>query len=141
MLIDTRERYPYRFNGKQARTTRRALQVGDYAVELDGELVAAVERKSLQDLASALVDGGLNFLLAELAALPYAAVAVEDRFSKLLKLEHVQAGFVAELLAAVQVRYAVPILFLESRPLTEDWTFRFLGAALAQAHADRSAAT
>lgn len=140
VLIDSRERYPYRFAGKQVRTTRRALPAG-YAVELGGELVAAVERKSLQDLATSLADGSLNFLLAELAALPYAAVAVEDRLSGLLKLEHVQAGFAAELLAAVQVRYRVPILFLESRPLAEDYVFRFLGAALAQARADSSAAT
>jgi hypothetical protein len=142
ILIDTRERYPYKFAGKQARTRRRALPVGDYAVELDGELVAAVERKSLADLAKTLVDGSLNFLMSELAALPRAAVTVEDRLSGMLKLEHVQPGFVVELLAAVQVRYpSVPVLFCETRPLAEDWTFRFLGAALAQAHAERSAAT
>jgi len=35
ILVDTRERYPYRFAGKQARTIRRALPVGDYAVEVD----------------------------------------------------------------------------------------------------------
>lgn len=47
-------------------------------------------------------------------------------------LEHVQPGFVAELLAAIHIRYpSVPILFLESRSLAEEWTFRFLGAALA----------
>jgi hypothetical protein len=137
ILIDTRERYAYRFAGKQARTTRQALPAGDYAVELDGELVAAVERKSLPDLTHALVDGSVAFQLAELAALPRAAVAVEDRYSAMFKLEHVQPGFVAELLAAVQVRYpTVPILFLESRPLAEEWTFRFLGAALAHARAE-----
>ena len=60
----------------------------------------------------------------------------------MFKLEHVQPGFVAELLAAVQVRYpTVPILFLDSRPLAEEWTFRFLGAALAQARAERPGAT
>ncbi len=142
ILVDTRERYPYRFAGKQARTTRRALPAGDYAVELDGELVATVERKSLPDLTGALVDGSIAFLLAELAALPRAAVAVEDRFSAVFKLEHVQPGFVAELLAAVQVRYpTVPILFLDSRQLAEEWTFRFLGAALAHVRADRSEGT
>jgi hypothetical protein len=132
ILVDTRERYPYRFAGKQARATRRALPAGDYAVEAGDELLAVVERKTLSDLVHALVDGSLGFLLAELAALPRAAVVVEDRYSRVFKLEHVQPGFVAELLAAVQVRYpSVPILFLESRPLAEEWTFRFLGAALA----------
>jgi hypothetical protein len=138
ILVDTRERYPYRFAGKQASTSRRALRAGDYAVELDGEVAAAVERKSLADLVGGLVDGSLAFLLAELAGLPRAAVAVEDRFSQVFKLQHVQPGFVAELLAAVQVRYpGVPIVFLETRPLAEEWTFRFLGAALAAARAER----
>ncbi|HZD00702.1 MAG TPA: hypothetical protein VFA46_11110, partial [Actinomycetes bacterium] len=36
ILVDTRERYPYRFAGKQARTARRALPAGDYAVAADG---------------------------------------------------------------------------------------------------------
>ena len=141
ILVDTRERYAYRFAGKQARTGRQALPAGDYAVELDGELVAAVERKSLADLAHGLVDGSVAFQLAELAALPRAAVAVEDRFSALFKLEHVQPGFVAELLAAVQVRYpTVPIVFLDSRQLAQEWTFRFLGAALAHARAESTGA-
>jgi hypothetical protein len=142
ILVDTRERYPYRFAGKQASTERRALPVGDYAVELDGGLAGAVERKSLADLARSLVDGGLAFLLAELSVLPHAAVVVEDRYSAVFKLEHVPPGFVAELLAAVAVRYpAVPILFLETRPLAEEWTFRFLGAALADAVGDQAAGT
>jgi hypothetical protein len=137
ILVDTRERYPYRFAGKQTRATRRRLRVGDYAVEAGGVLAAAVERKSLQDLAAGLVDGSLAFLLAELATLPRAALVVEDRYSRLFKLEHVQPGFVAELLAAIQVRYPnVPIGFFETRPLAEEYTFRFLGAALAYAHAD-----
>ncbi len=41
------------------------------------------------------------------------------------------------MLARVAVRYpSVPILFLETRPLAEEWTFRYLGAALAEALAE-----
>lgn len=44
---------------------------------------------------------------------------------------------VAEMLAAAQVRYPnVPIVFCETRPLAQEWTYRFLGAALAQADED-----
>lgn len=36
--------------------------------------------------------------------------------------------------SALQVRYpSVPIVFRDTRPLAEEWTFRFLGAALARA--------
>src|SRR5579875_3475288 len=137
VAVDTRERYPWRFARQQLRTERRALAVGDYGVFLGDELVAVVERKSLADLAASLVDGSLAFLLAELSTTPRAALVVEDRYSSLFKLQHVRPGWVVELLAAVQVRYpGVPIVFCETRPLAEEWAFRFLGAALAFARAE-----
>lgn len=137
ILVDTRERYPYRFARQQARVERRVLTAGDYAVELDGEIVAAVERKTLADLSSRLVEGSLPFLLAELSTLRRAAIVVEDRYPEVFKLAHVAPGFVADLLATVQVRYpSIPIVFCETRPLAEEWTFRFLGAALAFVRAE-----
>lgn len=137
ILTDTRERYAYHFAGLQATTERRALPAGDYGVALNDEIVAVVERKSLADLAASLVDGSLTYALAELSTLPRAALVVEDRYSQIYKLTHVSGGFVAELLAAVQVRYPnVPIVFCETRPLAEQWTYRFLGAALSYAAAD-----
>ena len=140
ILVDTRERYPYRFARQQARVERRALAAGDYAVELDGEIVAAVERKTLADLSSRLVEGSLPFLLAQLSGLRRAAIVVEDRYPEVFRLPHVAPGFVADLLATVQVRYpSVPIVFCETRPLAEEWTFRFLGAALAFVRADLEA--
>lgn len=135
ILVDSREHYPYRF-AKRGRVERerRALPAGDYAVALDDTIIAAVERKSLADLAKTLTDGSLAFLMAELDGFERAAVVVEDRYSALLKHEHVQPGWLAELLARVQVRYpGVPIVFCETRALAEEWTYRFLGAALAEA--------
>jgi hypothetical protein len=135
ILVDTRERYPWRFSRHQAvRVERRALPAGDYAVEAPGgELAAVVERKTLPDLASSLVDGSLGYLLAELAAVPRAAVVVEDRYAGVFKLEHIQPGFVADLLGALAVRYpSVPVVFCDTRPLAQEWAYRFLGAAVAQ---------
>jgi len=141
IAVDTRERYPFRFNHQQATTYRRALPAGDYGVEHDGELVAVVERKVLSDLANTLVDGSLTYALAELATVDRAALVVEDRYGAVFKVSHVSAGFLADLLGALQVRYPnVPIVFCDTRPLAEEWTFRFLGAALARARqsADRT---
>lgn len=136
--VDTRERYPYRFARQQATVERRALPAGDYGVECGGEIVAVVERKTLADLAGRLVDGSLAYALAELATVERAALVVEDRYAALFKLEHTSPGWVADLLAAVQVRYpTVPIVFCDTRPLAEEWTFRFLGAALSHAEAER----
>lgn len=133
ILVDSHERYAWRFNHQQATTEKRALPAGDYGVELDGRLVAAVERKSLADLAASLTSGKLRYALADLAALPRAAVVVEDRYSGVFKLTHVRPSVVAEGLAEVQVRFpSVPIVFTETRSLAEEWTYRFLGAALAE---------
>ncbi|HSK23223.1 MAG TPA: ERCC4 domain-containing protein [Egicoccus sp.] len=134
IVVDTRERYAYRFATQQASVRRAALRVGDYAVELDGAVVAAVERKSVADLVRRLVDGQLAFAMADLAALPRAAVVVDGRYADALKAEHVQPGFVADLLARVAVRFpSVPVVFAGSRKLAEEWTYRYLAAAYAEA--------
>jgi hypothetical protein len=134
IVVDSRERYPWKFDKQQATTARHALRIGDYAVELDGEIAGVVERKTLQDLASCLVDGSLLVALGELAAVPRAAIVVEDRWADVFRLRHVAPSMVAELLAGAQVRYPnVPIVFCETRQLAQEWAFRFLGAAFAYA--------
>jgi hypothetical protein len=79
--------------------------------------------------------------VSELATVPGAAVVVEERYSRLSGLPFVQPGFVADLLARVQVRWpSVPVFFAETRPMAEEWTFRFVGACLAEkSGADRVA--
>ncbi len=136
ILVDSRERYPYKFTQQQADTERRALPAGDYGITHEDQIVGVVERKSLDDLVRRLIDGQLTYAIA---ALPHAAVVVEDRYSSLFKLEYTKPGFVTELLAALTVRYpGVPIHFAETRPLAEEWTYRFLGAALAYHQAEQA---
>lgn len=134
VLVDSRERYAWKFSQQQASTTRQALPAGDYAVERDGEVVAAVERKSLPDLVGTLTSGRMRYLLADLAELPRAAVVVEDRYSKVFALERVRPAVVADALAECQARFPqVPIMFCETRALAQEWTYRFLAAALREA--------
>ncbi len=132
ILVDSHERYPWKFTAQQATTRRQALSAGDYAVEVDGAIVAAVERKSLADLVSTMTTGKLRYLLAALAEVPLAALVVEDRYSAVFKLAPTRPAVVAEALAEAQVRFPhVPIVFCDTRPLAQEWTYRFLGAALA----------
>lgn len=133
VLVDSGEKYPYTFGAQQAATRRQRLAAGDYAVELEGRVVAAVERKTLEDLAGSLLSGKLTYALADLTALPRAAVVVEDRYSRLFKLLHTSGARVAEALAEAQARFpSVPVVFCESRPLAQEWTYRWLGACLAE---------
>lgn len=138
IVVDTRERYGYRFARQQAQVERAALAAGDYAVRAtDGSLLASVERKSISDLAGSLSNGSLVFELAKLTALYRAAVVVEEGYARLLRHAHVPAGFLPDLLARVQVRYPeVPIVFCENRALAEEWTYRWLGAALVESLAE-----
>lgn len=138
ILVDTRERYAYSFSEQQAATERRALPAGDYGVEVDGEIVAVVERKSLEDLCRSLVDGRLGFAMAELATVDRAAVIVDDRYSQLFKQPFAPAGLLADSLGALQARYpSVPIVFGETRKLAEEWTFRYLGGVRALVEGER----
>jgi hypothetical protein len=137
IVIDAHERYPYRFAHQQAHTIRRPLPCGDYAVSVGGRLIAAVERKSFVDLVSSVTGGDLRFALGDLAALPRAAIVVEDRYSKVFTLDRVQPRLVAEALAELQVRWpAVPIVFCETRKLAEEWTYRYLAAAVTWAETE-----
>jgi hypothetical protein len=134
IAVDSRERYPYRFN-HSVETVRIALPAGDYAIHApDGGLLAAVERKTLADLATSLSDGTLAFQLQRLAELPLAAVVIEARHSAPYKLEHVDGGWLADQVARLQARYPeVHLVFADSRRYAEDWTYRFLTTALADA--------
>lgn len=140
IVVDSHERYAWTFDRQQATTVRRALPAGDYGVVVEGVVVAAVERKSLVDLVSTLTSGKFRYLLADLATVPRAAVVVEDRWSSVFKLERVRPSVVADGLAEAQVRFpTVPIVFCETRPLAQEWAYRFLGAALAH-HGDHAGA-
>ena len=140
IVIDAHERYAYRFAGQQVRTTSQALPCGDYGIILDGSLVAAVERKSLADLVGSLTGGRLRYALGELAALPRAAVVVEDRYSQIFKQDRVRPALVADAIAECQVRWPnIPIVFCETRSLAEEWTYRYLAAAHAWASTEPAA--
>ena len=131
IVVDSHERYAYTFKDQQVRTRRAGLVAGDYAVLLGDDVLASVERKSLADLVSSLTSGKLKYQLSDLAAVPRAALVVEDRYSQVFRSTHVRPAVIADGLAECQLTWpSVPILFLETRPLAQEWTYRWLGACL-----------
>ena len=60
--------------GRADARKRTALPAGDYAVVAEGDPIASVERKTLENLAASLSDGTLAFQMQRLAAIPSAAV-------------------------------------------------------------------
>jgi hypothetical protein len=134
ILIDTRERYPYRFPGREVGTARAVLPAGDYAVSSADGLIATVERKTFENFSASLSDGTLAFQMGRLGEVSLAAVVVEGRYSGLFTSEHVPGAFLADGLARLQTRYPeIQVVFADSRRFAEEWTYRFLAAALADA--------
>lgn len=131
ILVDVHERYGWGFSTEDVTTAKRALVSGDYGVEVDGAIVAVVERKSLEDLVSTLTSDRVWTMLAGLATVPRAAVVVEERYSRIFGLTTVRPAAVADRLGECQVRYPnVPVIFAETRKLAQQWTYRFLAAAV-----------
>ena len=139
--VDVHERYAWKFSQQRATTRSAPLAAGDYAVTVEGRVVAAVERKSLDDLVSSLLNGKLRYALAELAGIPHAAVVVEDRYSRVFGLTFARPSVVADAIAECHARFpSVPIVFAETRPLAQEWTYRFLAAAAHEARTESDAA-
>ncbi|MCF8608805.1 hypothetical protein L5G28_01325 [Gordonia sp. HY285] len=131
IVVDSGEKYAWGFSHQQATTVKRRLPIGDYAVFDDGDLVATVERKSAADLTSSLMSGKLTYALAEMAAVFRAAVVVEAPYSSVFRQERASGAAVAEAVAELQVRFpSVPVVFCDNRKLAQEWTYRWLGAAL-----------
>ncbi len=140
IVVDSHERYAWKFGEQQATTRTGPLTAGDYGVEHEGRLVAVVERKSAGDLVSSLTTGKLKYQLTDLATVPRAAVVVEERYSGVLAHEIVRASIIAEGVAECQVAFPnVPIIFCDNRKMSQEWAFRFLGAALVAARDDEAA--
>jgi hypothetical protein len=131
VLVDTRERYGYRFSARQVTTERATLAAGDYAVAAGDMIVATVERKTLENLTTSLSDGTMAFQLQRLAEAPLAAVVVEGDYPDVFRSQPSRGAWLADMLARLAVRYPdVPIVFAGSRKFAEEWTYRFLTSAL-----------
>ena len=131
IVVDTREKYGWRFAGRPVSLDRRALAGGDYAVLVDDQVIALVERKTLENLATSLSDGTLVFQMQRLAEAARCAVVVEGDYPDLFRTQAGRGSWLADMLARLAVRYPdVPIVFAGSRRFAEEWTYRFFGAAL-----------
>ena len=132
VAIDTREKYGWKFAGRELATERRALAAGDYAAVVGEKVVSVVERKTLENLATSLSDGGLAFQMQRLAEMPRAAIVVEGDYPDLFRTQPGRGSWLADMLGRLAVRYPeVPVIFAGSRRFAEEWAYRFLGAAVA----------
>ncbi|TME53470.1 MAG: hypothetical protein E6I60_08915, partial [Chloroflexi bacterium] len=132
IAIDTREKYGWKFAGRPLAIERRALPAGDDVAIVDEAVVAVVERKTLENLATSLSDGGLAFQMQRLAEVARAAIVVEGDYPDLFRTQPGRGSWLADMLGRLAVRYPeVPVIFSGSRRFAEEWAYRFLGAVAA----------
>src|SRR5262249_20227364 len=121
------------FAGRAVAIERRALPAGDYAAVVDQAVVAVVERKTLENLANSLSEGGLAFQMQRLAEVGRAAIVVEGEYPDLFRSQPGRGSWLADMLGRLAIRYPdVPVVFAGSRRFAEEWAYRFLGAAIGE---------
>jgi len=142
VAIDSNERYPWRF--PEAQTRRLLLPVGDYAL-VDGEdIVAVVERKTMDNLLGDFsVMPVLHQRLTELASHPHHALVIEAPYADFLnpkKLRHYSPLFCARAIGELYALHpALRITFCSNRKVANEWTRQYF-AAVWNAHNSRRGA-
>ena len=120
ILIDTRERIPYKFENPSEVGT---IPIGDYSIcGLESHI--AIERKELNDLIGCLTTGRERFEreLYKARALDYFALIIEASLSDLVNGNYrsrMGSKSAIQSLLAFSVRYRLPIFFAESREYSQ----------------------
>lgn len=141
VLVDTREQLPYtfeRFANWVGAVEQRALPTGDYSVSGMEHLIA-VERKTLPDIVSSLMDGRQRFLreLARMIEFRYRCICIEASRSE-IKTPYTFAtevkahpNGIAGSLDAAAARYGILIHYGCNRELSEEFVASFLSKSAA----------
>ena len=129
--IDSNEHYPWRFPGLI--TKRTSLPTGDYALMDGDDIIALVERKTLDNLLS---DFGmmpvLHQKLAELATYQNNAMVIEVPYADFLnpaKVHHYTAGFCAKAVGELHALHPnLRIIYCANRKVANEWTRHYFAA-------------
>ena len=128
IIIDTRERYPWRF--PECNVIKENLPVGDYGLKRDDQVVAVVERKTKENLLHNLQSFELlRASLHELKTSPYRAMVFECSYADLInpkKNPYFKPSYIADVLAEIYVLFPdIQIIFCDNRKIANEWTYRW----------------
>jgi len=129
IVVDKREKYAYRFP-KVVTVVKENLPIGDYGLKINDELVAAVERKTIDNfLHEIAIYDVLKLQLQELDKLRYKAVVFESPYSDFInpkKLKAYNAVYIAEILADLFVSFPnIQFIFCDNRKIATEWIYRW----------------
>jgi len=129
--MDSNERYPWRFPGIV--TERASLPTGDYALMDGGDIIALVERKTLDNLlADFEMMPVLHQKLAELVTYQNNAVVIEAPYVDFLnpaKVHHYTASFCAKAIGELHALHPnLLIIYCANRKVANEWTRHYFTA-------------
>jgi len=131
VVIDTREKLPFQF-GKDTKTVRSKLEVGDYSIQGLEHLVA-IERKSLDDFVHSTIHNQKRFTrnLIDMTGLEHRAIVVEaslrDVFlHRYMSKTHNQAIF--GMVAGISGKWRIPVFFWENHAYAQMMVEKYLKA-------------
>lgn len=130
VIIDSNERYPYKFEGAEAK--RGKLAVGDYALNIDGEIVAVAERKTRDNLVQEVSHlDTLKAMLQEMKKYPFKAVVFEQPYFKIVNpKKNIYASrfysvrFISEVIADLITNFPdIQFIFCDNRKAANHWIY------------------
>lgn len=138
IAVDPAERYAWTFPGSHVE--RRKLSAGDYGLVVGDRVVAAVERKSFENMLAEIA--ALQILhqkLVELSSHANVALVVEAQYadfldpSRLARCGKWTPAYLARVFAEIAaVHPRLPIVFAGNRKLANSWTAGFFAAVAAR---------
>lgn len=128
VIIDSNERYPYKF--ANATTRKENLPVADYALVEDDEIVALVERKTLDNFIHCVATYDvLKMSLSEMLEFKYKAVVFESSYRDFInpkKNPFYPPSYMADIIADLMVSFPeVQFVFQRSRKMANEWVYRW----------------
>ncbi|MCM8832704.1 MAG: ERCC4 domain-containing protein [Candidatus Omnitrophica bacterium] len=128
VIQDKRERYPYKF--ENAIIKKENLPCGDYGLVKNGEIIAVVERKTLDNFIHQIATYDiLKISLEELRQFKYKAVVFESPYSDFInpkKNKYYKPTYIAEILADLFVSFPdIQFIFCDNRKFANEWIYRW----------------
>lgn len=128
IIIDKRERYPYKF--ANALTKRENLPVGDYALIKDKKIIAVAEKKTMDNFLHEIRGYDIfKSSLEELKQYKYKAVIFDSPYSDFInpkKNPFYRPSYIADILADLSINFPdLQFTFFENRKLANEWLYRW----------------
>jgi len=143
ILVDDREKKPWKVYSLMFKFKKKRLKVGDYTIEGYEDKIAIEKKSGIVELINNLSGRDrprFKKFLEKLSQYPIRCIVVEDSFShtdmafRACPKSHLSPASIYYWLSVITVEYKIPVLFIgKSRPQREEFLHYLFTEALKQA--------